>query len=174
MTTPRADRRMLSAGLLLGIGLGGMLDGIVLHQILQWHHLLSSRVPPLTLEAMKLNLLADGVFHAATWIVTMVGLVKLVSALRRHDTACSGVGLVGAGLIGWGLFDVVEGVMNHLVLGLHHVREAHRNPWPADLAFLAFGVLLVAAGTLMVARTAWRPVHGGVRLNADPPRSRAR
>jgi uncharacterized membrane protein len=27
--------------LLLGIGLGGFFDGIVLHQILQWHHMLS-------------------------------------------------------------------------------------------------------------------------------------
>ncbi len=28
-------------GLLLGIGLGGFVDGIVLHQILQWHHMLT-------------------------------------------------------------------------------------------------------------------------------------
>jgi uncharacterized membrane protein len=29
-------------GLFLGIGLGGPVDGIVLHQILQWHHLLTN------------------------------------------------------------------------------------------------------------------------------------
>jgi uncharacterized membrane protein len=29
-------------GLFLGIGLGGFVDGIVLHQILQWHHLLTN------------------------------------------------------------------------------------------------------------------------------------
>ena len=28
--------------IVLGIGLGGFLDGIVLHQILQWHHMLTS------------------------------------------------------------------------------------------------------------------------------------
>jgi uncharacterized membrane protein len=28
-------------GLLLGIGLGGFVDGIVAHQILQWHHMLT-------------------------------------------------------------------------------------------------------------------------------------
>jgi uncharacterized membrane protein len=28
-------------GLLLGLGLGGFIDGIVMHQILQWHHLLT-------------------------------------------------------------------------------------------------------------------------------------
>ena len=167
MTTPRADRRLLAAGLLLGIGLGGMLDGIVLHQILQWHNMLSSRVPPVTLEAMHLNMRADGVFHIATWLVTVVGLVKLVAALRRSDTAYSSEGLVGAWLLGWGLFNVVEGVVDHLVLDLHHVIEAHANPWPADLAFLGFGVLLLATGTLLVTRSAWRPVRGGPAVDTS-------
>ena len=31
-----------SAGILFGLGLGGFFDGIVLHQLLQWHHMLSS------------------------------------------------------------------------------------------------------------------------------------
>ena len=26
-------------GLLLGLGVGGFIDGIVLHQLLQWHHM---------------------------------------------------------------------------------------------------------------------------------------
>lgn len=167
MTTPRADRRLLAAGLLLGIGLGGMLDGIVLHQILQWHNMLSSRVPPVTLEAMHLNMMADGVFHIATWLVTVVGLVKLVAGLRRSDTAYSSAGLAGAWLLGWGLFNVVEGVVDHLLLGLHHVIEAHDNPWPADLAFLGFGVLLLATGTLLVTRSAWRPVRGGAAVDTS-------
>ena len=29
----------LSPGVVLGIGLGGFVDGIVLHQILRWHHM---------------------------------------------------------------------------------------------------------------------------------------
>jgi uncharacterized membrane protein len=29
-------------GTVLGIGLGGVVDGILLHQILQWHHMLTS------------------------------------------------------------------------------------------------------------------------------------
>ena len=35
-------RMMTLPGLLLGIGLGGFVDGILLHQILQWHHMLTS------------------------------------------------------------------------------------------------------------------------------------
>jgi uncharacterized membrane protein len=32
----------LSPGVLIGFGVGGFVDGIVLHQILQWHHMLTS------------------------------------------------------------------------------------------------------------------------------------
>ena len=31
-----------AAGIFLGLGLGGFFDGIVLHQILQWHHMATS------------------------------------------------------------------------------------------------------------------------------------
>lgn len=34
-------RQVLFCGLALGFGFGGFFDGILLHQILQWHHLLS-------------------------------------------------------------------------------------------------------------------------------------
>ena len=33
---------LVSAGILFGLGLGGFFDGIVLHQVLQWHHMLTS------------------------------------------------------------------------------------------------------------------------------------
>ena len=36
------DHRIRRAGLLLGFAMGGFFDGILLHQILQWHHLLSA------------------------------------------------------------------------------------------------------------------------------------
>jgi uncharacterized membrane protein len=39
-----------ASGLLFGIGLGGFLDGIVLHQILQWHHMLSHVLRDLTID----------------------------------------------------------------------------------------------------------------------------
>jgi hypothetical protein len=54
------------AGLFLGIGMGGFVDGIVLHQIVQVHSMLSARVPLDSMENMKTNMTADGVFHAAT------------------------------------------------------------------------------------------------------------
>jgi uncharacterized membrane protein len=96
--------------ILLGLGLGGFFDGIVLHQILQWHHLLSAHVPPDSVANLELNTLADGLFHAATWLFTVVGVVTLWAAIR--DGAPLGWSrLIGGLLAGWGAFNVVEGTI---------------------------------------------------------------
>ena len=60
-------------GILLGMGLGGFVDGIVLHQILQWHHMLTSAGghPASTVAGLETNTLWDGLFHAATWLATV-------------------------------------------------------------------------------------------------------
>lgn len=67
------------AGILLGIGLGGFFDGIVLHQILQWHHMLSDHGDyPVTTDAgLEVNTLRDGLFHATTYIAVIAGLALL-------------------------------------------------------------------------------------------------
>jgi uncharacterized membrane protein len=146
------DRRPITrAGLLLGIGLGGFVDGIVLHQILQWHNMLSSVVPPVTLVDMKFNMIWDGVFHALTWVVTAIGVALLFRAGRRPDAAWSGRALVGAMLAGWGLFNVVEGALDHLVLGIHHVHPGtDQLAW--DVGFLAFGAAQIAVGVALARR----------------------
>jgi uncharacterized membrane protein len=144
---------LVRAGVLLGIGLGGFADGIVLHQILQWHNMLSSVVPPVDLVSMKVNMIWDGLFHALTWCTTVAGLVLLFRAGARRDTAWSGWTLAGSALGGWGLFNLVEGVIDHQIVRLHHVHPGSGQlAW--DLAFLASGVLLMAVGALLVRRAA--------------------
>ena len=129
-------------GVLLGIGLGGFLDGIVLHQILQWHHMLTSEGghPASTVAGLEANTLADGLFHLATWIAVAAGLWLL---WRRGIPA--GRRLVGLMLAGWGGFNLVEGLVDHQLLGLHHVREG-ANELAYDLGFLAFGAVLLVVG----------------------------
>lgn len=61
-----ARRRWRRGSVLLGLGLSGFFDGIVIHQLLQWHHMVSTVYPPDTLENLRLNTLADGFFHAVT------------------------------------------------------------------------------------------------------------
>jgi uncharacterized membrane protein len=144
---------MRPAGLLLGIGLGGFLDGIVLHQILQWHHMLSAEscCPEQTVAGLEDNTLADGLFHLATWLAVAVAGVLLWSGARRGETLPGRV-LAGLLLAGWGLFNLVEGLVDHQLLGLHHVKEGD-GELALDLAFLAFGACLVAIG--------WALARGG-------------
>jgi uncharacterized membrane protein len=141
-----ADRSpLLAAGLFLGMGLGGFIDGIALHQVLQWHHMLSSRVPPVNLVTAKYNMIWDGLFHAGTWTLVVIGVVLLFRAGRRRATMWSGRVLLGATLAGSGLFDVVEGLIDHELLGVHHVRPGpDQLVW--DLGFLIFGAVLMVIG----------------------------
>ncbi len=146
----KAAAASLVPGLLLGLGLGGLLDGILLHQILQWHHMgtdhgVHASFPITTVASLEDNTLWDGLFHAATWLLVLVGLYLLRAALR-DGTSTSARALTGVLLTGWGIFNLVEGVVNHLVLGIHHVRDDLGGPLAWDLGFLAFGALLVVVG----------------------------
>ena len=141
-----------SAGVLLGIGLGGFFDGIVLHQILQWHHMLTSAgYPPESVENLELNTLFDGLFHAATYVFTLLGLLVLWRAARQPHRRWSGRRFFGTMLIGFGGFNLVEGAINHHLLGLHHVNETvPASQWLLwDLAFLAWGAAMLAGGWLL-------------------------
>jgi uncharacterized membrane protein len=140
---------LISAGVLLGIGLGGFIDGIVFHQLLQWHNLLSSVILPVNLPNMQTNMFWDGVFHAFTWVMTAIGLALLWRAGQKPNVPWSTCTFGGSLLLGWGLFNLVEGIINHQILGIHHVNPgANELAW--DLGFLLFGALLVAAGSGLI------------------------
>lgn len=140
------SERVLGPGLLLGIGLGGFVDGIVLHQILQWHHLLTERG-----YSTQVQITADGFFHSATWVAVLAGLLWLWQRLRGPGPR-PWAALVGPMLAGWGIFNLVEGIVDHHLLAVHHVRSGPDQLW-WDLAFLVFGAILVAAGTLLYRRS---------------------
>jgi uncharacterized membrane protein len=148
-----------AAGVLFGMGLGGFFDGIVLHQILQWHHMLTSDgFPANTLANMRVNVLWDGVFHAATYVFVIAGLVLLWRRAHRTHMYWSGRLLAGSMLVGFGAFNLVEGVVDHHLLGLHHVNETvARDLWIYwDVAFLVWGAVMLIAG-LNLLRHAPRP-----------------
>jgi uncharacterized membrane protein len=52
-------------------------------------------------------------------------------------------------LAGWGIFNVVEGLIDHQLLGVHHVRDDLGGPLSWDIGFLVFGVLLIVGGWLL-------------------------
>lgn len=138
-------------GLVMGLGIGGLIDGIVIHQILQWHHMISDTEgnPVATVEGLEANTLADGFFHVATMLLMALGIAGLIAAWRQGRPAPSPLFQLGLILIGWGVFNVVEGTIDHLILGVHHVRDDLGGPLSWDIGFLAFGVLLVVGGVAM-------------------------
>jgi uncharacterized membrane protein len=146
----RLDRRpLLAAGLLLGVGMGGFVDGILLHQILQLHNMLSARRPVVDLTSAEINMFWDGIFHAFTWASAALGLALLWRAGQRPDVPWSTRTFVGSMAAGWGLFNLVEGVVDHHILHVHHVIDGPGHlPW--DIAFLASGVALMAGGWMAI------------------------
>ena len=137
--------------------------------MLQWHHMLSSTgaYPPTTVGGLQVNTLGDGLFHALAWVLTLGGLILLVRAVGG-GAPWSGRLLLGLMLAGWGTFNLVEGVIDHHVLGIHHVKADA----PAlDLAFLAIGGLLLIGG-LVLARTGEREALRRSRRSASPSATR--
>ncbi len=165
--TAMNPRPLVAAGILLGAGLGGFVDGIVFHQILQTHNMLSARLPPNNLVDAKINMFWDGVFHAAVWTMTAIGLAMLFHAGKRADVPWSGKTLLGSMLLGWGLFNVVEGLIDHQLLELHHVIDAASNTLPADLAFLGLGLALIAGGWALI-----RAARGDTAARTGDPQAR--
>ena len=140
---------LTAPGLLLGLGLGGFVDGIVLHQVLQWHHMLTSEgsYPATTVAGLEANTLADGLFHVATLVLTLIGVALLFSRGRRGLRSSSRE-LGGLMLAGWGAFNLIEGTINHHVLGIHHVK-AGSEELLLDLAFLGLGAALLVTGSVL-------------------------
>lgn len=141
-----------AGAVILGVGLGIFFDGIVLHQILQWHHFVSNWSPAETVERMEFNTYWDGLLHSFAYVCVAVGLFLLWRAARQAGGMWSGRRLLGAVLIGWGGFNIFDGVINHLVLEIHHVNErVDRALWPIyDAGFIIWGVAMLLIGFLLL------------------------
>lgn len=139
----------------LGFALGGFFDGILLHQILQWHHLLSL-VPEVS--GLRFQVLWDGYFHALMYVIAALGLHGLWRS-RGDLTGRRGFQTLGAILIGFGVWHGVDGVLSHWVLGIHRIKLDSPDPLMWDLIwFFAFGVVPIVVGALLSRRRPGTPV----------------
>ena len=160
--TPAPSNRspLVAAGTVLGMGMGGFLDGIVFHQLLQTHNMLSARRPKDSIANIEINMFWDGLFHSGTWLLTAAGLAMLWHATRRRDVPHAGRTFVGALLLGWGIFNLVEGVIDHFILHVHHlVERLGFSIW--DWAYLGSGVLLIVVGLAMIGTRRCEPGAAG-------------
>lgn len=166
----RAAAALRVPAVVTGIGLGGFFDGIVLHQVFQLHHMLSNTeadrfgladYDEATVEGLRVNVLWDGMFHVATYILVIAGLVLLWRALQRSAPHRPPWQLLWGGLLaGWGIFNLVEGVVDHHILAIHHVYETGHPTTTLllDMLFLAAGLVFLIVGWIMMrAATAHAP-----------------
>jgi uncharacterized membrane protein len=140
---------LLSAAVVLGVGIGGFIDGIVFHQILQWHEILSNRLAPITVTAKSVNMFWDGIFHAAMLTAVIIGVLMLWRVSRGRNNDTSGRLLTGALLMGWGIFNCAEGIIDHHLVALHNVREITASVAFWNYSFLIASVTLFGIGYLL-------------------------
>ena len=148
-TAPRGfSGRFGWSGYALGFALGGFFDGILLHQVLQWHHLLSG-VEQARLD-IRVLILWDGIFHLIMYIIAAIGLSLLWRARQEFAAVGADRDLFANVLIGFGAWHIIDSVLSHWILGIHRVRMDVSHPLFWDLLwFTAFGIIPVVIGVLM-------------------------
>lgn len=140
MVTTNTRRKLINTGsFIFGFGFLGALDGIIFHQLLQWHSVYMATDRPG-------QIMSDGIFHFAVTITLIVGGVMLWLAGNPGNLSKGIRLLVGWFLIGGGVFNLVEGIINHHLLQIHRVKPGDPNALAYDLAFLASGLLLFIIG----------------------------
>ena len=141
MATKEPSRSLLWPAVLVGIGMAGSLDEIVLHQLLRWHHFYDR-------GSQAAGLIADGIFHLGSTAALGIGLVLLV---QRWRTGPDPLRQSAAGmLLGAGGFNLYDGTIQHKLLGLHQVRAGAPNNLPYDLVFIGVAAVTLLAGLLLL------------------------
>lgn len=134
------------SGYLLGFALGAFFDGILLHQVLQWHHLLSG-LQGEPFNDIRVQILADGLFHLKAYVFALIGLGLLWHTRGEFTRPLAGRLLLADTLIGFGVWHVLDGILSHWILGIHRIRMDAENVLLWDLVwFFVFGIAVIAAG----------------------------
>lgn len=141
---------LATAGVVMGIGVGGFVDGILFHQILQLHGMVSNQLPLDTVVGKAVNMFWDGIFHALTLTAVIIGFVLVIRLLRVPRINPSPKLALGGAIVGWGIFNLVEGTIHHQILKLHNVNEFVANPEIWNYSFLASGIIFIIIGYFLI------------------------
>ena len=159
-------RLNLAAGI-LGVALGGFIDGILLHQVLQWHHLLSL-VEGEAFRDVRVQIFADGVFHVLMYVIAIIGLWLLWRARSAITGRSADMRIVACSLLGFGTWQVVDVVVFHWIMGIHRIRVDVPNPLFWDIAWLVIFAVPSLAGGWWLMSKARRDGPGGPSWQKAP------
>ncbi|WP_079506072.1 DUF2243 domain-containing protein [Mesobacillus jeotgali] len=141
--SPKTKAKFLGIGsFILGFGFMGSMDGIIFHQLLQWHSVVMETTRPG-------QIVSDGIFHFGVTVALVAGGILLWLAGRPTEVSKGISKLIANFLIGAGVFNLVEGIVNHHIVQIHRVKPGDPNAIMYDLAFLGLGLLLVITGKLI-------------------------
>ena len=101
------------AGIFFGLGAIAFIDETVFHQLLHWHHFYDK-------STLAVGLISDGLFHAFSWFATVASLfiVAHLRKLRAWDKRR----WIGAAMLGAGVFQLYDGIIQHKIFRLHQIR----------------------------------------------------
>lgn len=137
------EKRNIWSGLLFGIGAMAVVDEVIFHQLLQWHHFYDLSTP-------AAGIVADGLLNSFAWVATVGGLFLLADLRRRQ--AFLKTRWIGALCAGAGGFQLFDGSINHKVLRVHQIRY-NVELFPYDLFWNVFGGILLLAGLYLIAQS---------------------
>jgi uncharacterized membrane protein len=147
------SRRLILAAGIIGFALGGFIDGILLHQVLQWHHLLSL-VEGERFRDLKVQILADGLFHVLMYVIALTGLWLLWCSRREVTGTQADLRTIAAALLGFGIWQIVDVVGFHWLAGIHRIRVDVPNPLAWDIGWLiVFAGPSLSAGWWLMRQT---------------------
>ncbi|WP_245917872.1 DUF2243 domain-containing protein [Alteribacillus bidgolensis] len=142
MTIDTKRKLIIIGSFLMGFGTLGALDGVIFHQLLQWHSVVME-------TSRQGQIISDGLFHLAVTITLIAGGIVLWLGGKPTDISKGIRLLAGFFLIGGGIFNVVEGLINHHLLQIHRVKPGDPNALMYDVAFLACGIFLILIGYII-------------------------
>ena len=139
MSHPVKKRLLIVGSFMLGFGFMGAMDGIIFHQLLQWHSVVME-------TTRSGQILSDGIFHFAVTVALVAGGFILWLAGNPTSQKQGVKQVIGWFFIGAGLFNLVEGIINHHILQIHRVKPGDPNALLYDIAFLILGAILFLIG----------------------------
>ena len=138
-----ARRKIMLSGVLIGIGTMALIDEIIFHQLLQWHHFFD-------FDTTQFGIFSDGLLNSFALFAIVAGIFLFAHVTRMHTY--SRMRWYAGIFLGLGSFQLFDGVVSHKLLRIHQIRY-NVDLLPYDIAWITSALLLLAVGAFLWYRT---------------------